>query len=71
MGGLMSYEADQTDIQYHLAETVHKVFRGTNPSDIPIYQPSKFRLYINSATAKAIGIDIPPLLLTMATEVIE
>src|SRR5262249_54628287 len=70
-GGLMSYATDLFDLLRRNAVFVHKIFKGTKPGDIPIEQPTKFELVINLKTAKALGLTIPPSLLTLADQVIE
>jgi putative ABC transport system substrate-binding protein len=70
-GGLMAYTVDLAELLRRLAGDVHQVLSGAIPGDIPIYQPTKFELLINLRTAKALGLHLPPALLSRADEVIE
>jgi len=70
-GGLMAYSIDLAEIYRHLANLIDKILRGANPGDIPFYQPTKFELSINLKTAKALGLEMPAMLLARADEVIE
>jgi putative ABC transport system substrate-binding protein len=70
-GGLMSYAPSFADLYRRTAEFVDKILRGAKPADIPVEQPTKFELVVNRNTAKAIGIEVPTMLLAIANEVIE
>jgi putative tryptophan/tyrosine transport system substrate-binding protein len=70
-GGLMAYGTDLVELWRRLADDLHQVLDRTKPSDIPIYQATKFEFVINLKTAQALGLNIPPALLATADEVIE
>jgi putative tryptophan/tyrosine transport system substrate-binding protein len=70
-GGLIAYGPPLTSLYRQLARQLVKVLNGAKPGDIPVEQPTKFELVINVKTAKALGLTIPPSILTRADEVIE
>jgi ABC-type uncharacterized transport system substrate-binding protein len=70
-GGLMDYGGNILESWHRAAAYVHKILHGANPGDLPVEQPTQFKLVLNLKTAQALGMTMPPSLLLLADEVIQ
>jgi putative tryptophan/tyrosine transport system substrate-binding protein len=70
-GLLMTYSADLSALRRRSAEYVQKILRGTPPGEIPFEAPSKIVLRINARTARSLSLDISPLAISLADDVLD
>src|SRR6266478_5079889 len=70
-GGLASYGVNLSENFHRAAAYVNKILKGARPGDLPVEFPTKLELIVNNKAAKALGLNIPPLVLVRADEVIE
>ena len=70
-GGLMAYGVSYPDLYFRAASLIDKIFRGAKAGDLPVEQPTKLELIVNLRAATALGLNVPPAMLSRADEVIE
>ena len=70
-GGLISLRPDVIMMAAQAASYVDKIVHGASPADLPLEEPTRYEVYVNLKTAKALGLTVPETLLAIADEVIE
>jgi putative ABC transport system substrate-binding protein len=70
-GGLMSYGPDLADVFHHVDVYTGSILKGAKPADLPVVQSTKLEFVINLQTARALGVEVPPGVLSITDEVIE
>ena len=70
-GGLMAYAEDWAGVFERTATFVDRILKGARPADLPVELPTKFKLIVNAATARALGVAVPSSILVRADHVIE